>query len=468
MNQMTLYMKFIRNKYFRFSLAAIAYVLWVIWVGNYWLLPGLGIIFDIYVSKKVNWAFWKKRGVKNSTIIEWLDALIFAVIAVTFINIFFFQNFRIPTGSMEKSLLIGDHLFVSKLSYGPRIPNTPLAFPFTQHTMPVLKTKSYLEWLKWPYKRLAGFREIKNNDIVVFNFPAGDTVAFEKQNQTYYSIVSSYADQIRQRDIMQNTPVKTKEEYYKLSREQVWSDYHVIDRPVDRRDNYIKRCVGIPGDTIEIRSGNLFVNGIPHQKSENQQFNYTIQTDGTRINPKAFERLDIAKSDIHSFSNSSYLVPLTAENAKKIKNFRNVVSVTKYYNQPGYFASYIFPHDPEYPWNEDNFGPLWIPKKGVTVSLSIDNLPLYRRIIEVYEKNKLRIEGEKIYINGIVADEYTFKMDYYWMMGDNRHDSLDARFWGFVPEDHIVGSPKIIWLSINKDKKFLGKIRWKRMFMGIK
>jgi len=461
-------MKFIRNKYFRFSLAAIAYVLWVIWVGNYWLLPGLGIIFDIYVSKKVNWAFWKKRGVKNSTIIEWLDALIFAVIAVTFINIFFFQNFRIPTGSMEKSLLIGDHLFVSKLSYGPRIPNTPLAFPFTQHTMPVLKTKSYLEWLKWPYKRLAGFREIKNNDIVVFNFPAGDTVAFEKQNQTYYSIVSSYADQIRQRDIMQNTPVKTKEEYYKLSREQVWSDYHVIDRPVDRRDNYIKRCVGIPGDTIEIRSGNLFVNGIPHQKSENQQFNYTIQTDGTRINPKAFERLDIAKSDIHSFSNSSYLVPLTAENAKKIKNFRNVVSVTKYYNQPGYFASYIFPHDPEYPWNEDNFGPLWIPKKGVTVSLSIDNLPLYRRIIEVYEKNKLRIEGEKIYINGIVADEYTFKMDYYWMMGDNRHDSLDARFWGFVPEDHIVGSPKIIWLSINKDKKFLGKIRWKRMFMGIK
>lgn len=461
-------MKFIRNKYFRFSLAAIAYILWVIWVGNYWLLPGLGIIFDIYVSKKVNWAFWKKRGVKNSTVIEWLDALIFAIIAVTFINIFFFQNFRIPTGSMEKSLLIGDHLFVSKLTYGPRIPNTPLAFPFTQHTLPVLKTKSYLEWAKWPYKRLAGFRKIKNNDIVVFNFPAGDTVVFEKQNQTYHSIVSSYADQIRQRDIMQNTPVKTMEEYYKLGREQVWSDYHVIDRPVDRRDNYIKRCVGIPGDTIEIRTGNLFVNGMPHQKSENQQFNYNIKTNGTRINPKAFERLDITKSDIHSFSNSLYLVPLTDENVKKIKNFRNVISVTKYYNQPGYFASYVFPHDPKYPWNEDNFGPLWIPKKGVTISLNTDNLPLYRRIIEVYEKNELRIEGGKIYINDIVADEYTFKMDYYWMMGDNRHDSLDARFWGFVPEDHIVGRPKIIWLSLDKDKKFLGKIRWKRMFMGIR
>lgn len=445
-----------------------AYILWVIWVGNYWLLPGLGIIFDIYVSKKVNWAFWKKRGVKNSTVIEWLDALIFAIIAVTFINIFFFQNFRIPTGSMEKSLLIGDHLFVSKLTYGPRIPNTPLAFPFTQHTLPVLKTKSYLEWAKWPYKRLAGFRKIKNNDIVVFNFPAGDTVVFEKQNQTYFSIVSSYADQIRQRDIMQNTPVKTMEEYYKLGREQVWSDYHVIDRPVDRRDNYIKRCVGIPGDTIEIRTGNLFVNGMPHQKSENQQFNYNIKTNGTRINPKAFERLDITKSDIHSFSNSLYLVPLTDENVKKIKNFRNVISVTKYYNQPGYFASYVFPHDPKYPWNEDNFGPLWIPKKGVTISLNTDNLPLYRRIIEVYEKNELRIEGEKIYINGIVANEYTFKMDYYWMMGDNRHDSLDARFWGFVPEDHIVGRPKIIWLSLDKDKKFLGKIRWKRMFMGIR
>jgi signal peptidase I len=461
-------MIFLNNKYFRFSLAAIAYILWVIWVGNYWLLLGLGIIFDIYVSKKVNWTFWKKRGVKNSTFIEWLDALIFAVIAVTFINIFFFQNFRIPTGSMEKTLLIGDHLFVSKLSYGPRIPNTPLSFPFTQHTMPIIKTKSYLEWIKWPYKRLAGFRKIKNSDIVVFNFPVGDTVVVEKQNQSYYSIVRSYAEQFRQGDLLKDIPVKTDEEYYKLGREEVWKNYHVIDRPVDKRDNYIKRCIGIPGDTIEIKNGNLFVNGIPNQKFKKQQFNYNIQTDGTRINPKAFERLNIAKSDIYNYSNSMYLVPLTDENVAKIKNFRNVVSVTKYEKQPGQYVSHIFPHNSNYPWNEDNFGPLWIPEKGTTITLTIRNLPLYRRIIEVYEKNELHTDGEVIYINGKVAKEYTFKMNYYWMMGDNRHDSLDARFWGFVPEDHIVGRPKIIWLSLDKDRKFIGKIRLKRMFKVIK
>ncbi len=461
-------MKFLKTPYFKFGIAATAYILWVIWVGNYWLLFGLAIVFDIYVSKKVNWAFWKKRTGPNSTLIEWLDALIFAVIAVTFINIFFFQNFRIPTGSMEKSLLIGDHLFVSKLSYGPRLPMTPLSFPFTQNTLPIVKSKSYLEWIQLPYKRLAGFGKIKNNDVVVFNFPAGDTVCLETPEQSYESIVRSAGEELKRRDMITGGPLKSDEQYYTLGREQVWQQYTIIDRPVDKRDNYIKRCVGIPGDTLEIIHSHLFVNSKPQKESKYQQFNYFIETDGTPINPKAFERLGIARSDRNSFSTSLYMVPLTDENLKKIKAFRNVTNLEKYERPLGEQVSYIFPHDTTYRWNEDNFGPIWVPRKGVTIKLTMKNISLYKRIIHLYEKNELKIEDGKIYINGEETDEYTFKMNYYWMMGDNRHDSLDARFWGFVPEDHIVGKPKVIWLSLDKDKKFLAKIRWNRMFMRIR
>lgn len=461
-------MDFLKNKYFKFGLAGAAYIFWVIWVGSFWLLPGLGIVFDIYVSKKVNWAFWKKRNGPNSAFIEWLDALIFAVIAVTFINIFFFQNFRIPTGSMEKSLLIGDHLFVSKLSYGPRLPNTPLSFPFTQNTLPVIKSKSYLEWIKRPYRRLAGFGEIKNNDVVVFNFPAGDTVCIENPEQSYESIVRSAGEEIKRSNLLIGQPLKTDEQYYALGREQVWKQYTIVDRPVDKRDNYIKRCVGIPGDSLEIIHGQLYVNGKPQEESIFQQYNYTIETNGTPINPKAFERLGIAKNDRNSYSSSLYMVPLTDENLEKIRKFRNVTRVKKYERPLGEYVSYIFPHDTSLIWNEDNFGPVWVPKKGVTIKLTMGNIMFYQRIIHLYENNHIRIEGEKIFINGEETDEYTFKMDYYWMMGDNRHDSLDARFWGFVPEDHIVGKPKIIWLSLDKDKKFLAKIRWNRMFMRIR
>ncbi|UCG27820.1 MAG: S26 family signal peptidase [Bacteroidales bacterium] len=461
-------MDLLKNKYFKFGLAGTAYILWVIWVGSYWLLPGLGIVFDIYVSKKVNWAFWKKRNKPNSTLIEWLDALIFAVIAVTFINIFFFQNYRIPTGSMEKSLLIGDHLFVSKLSYGPRMPNTPLSFPFTQNTLPIIKTKSYLEWIKRPYKRLAGFGKINNNDVVVFNFPAGDTVCLESPEQSYESIVRSAGENFRQRDRIAGLPEKSDEEYYSLGREQVWQQYTIIDRPVDKRDNYIKRCIGIPGDTIEIIQGHVYVNGKMQAESRYQQFSYQIETDGTPINPLAFDRLGIARADRHSYSNSLYMVPLTEENAGKIRAFRNVTRVEKYERPEDEYVYYIFPHNPKYRWNEDHFGPLWIPKKGSVLKLTMENISFYKRIIQLYEKNDLKIENNKFFINGEEATEYTFKMDYYWLMGDNRHDSLDGRFWGFVPEDHIVGKPKIIWLSLDKEKKFLAKIRWKRMFMRVR
>ncbi|NOY36742.1 MAG: S26 family signal peptidase [Chlorobi bacterium] len=460
-------MNILKNKYFKFAIAAILYVLWVIWLGNYWFLIGLGVIFDMYITKKVNWTFWKKREGKNSAFIEWIDALIFAVVAVSFINIFFFQNFKIPTGSMEKTLLIGDHLFVSKVSYGPRLPMTPLSFPFTQHTMPLIKTKSYLEWIKWPYKRIKGTQPIQRNDIVVFNFPAGDTVCREQQARSYYSIIRDVAMDLEKRDQSSGKRVRPFEEYYNRGRNIVKQQYTIITRPVDKRDNYIKRCVALPGDTLKIVHGELFINGIKTKEFPGQQFRYMVATDGSRLNPKILERMNIYKSDIMRYGGAEYIMPLTEANVEKIRKFSLVKAIERYENPAGKYAYYIFPHDPRYPWNEDNFGPLWIPEKGKTVPITLENISKYSRIIEAYEHNILTVKDSVIYINGEPAQEYTFKMNYYWMMGDNRHDSADSRFWGFVPEDHIVGKPKYIWLSLDKEKKFLGKIRFNRLLKKI-
>jgi signal peptidase I len=458
-------MKILSNRYFKFAIAAVIFLLWVIWVGNYWLLFGLGVIFDIYVTEKVNWSFWKKREGKNHVIIEWLDALIFAVIAVTLINIFLFQNYRIPTGSMEKSLLIGDHLFVSKVAYGPRIPNTPIAFPFTQHTMPLTGGKSWSNLIIRPYKRLKGFGSVERFDPVVFNFPAGDTVVLENQVTSYYQIVRDHASQIKSYDAMSGKAPKHDDFYYLAARREVNSRYSVIYRPVDRRDNYVKRCVGIPGDTIRIIDAVLYVNGEPAAGSKTEQTTYYVNTNGTKINPKAFERLKIYRSDQQMLSSSAYILPLTAENAAAIKGFANVTGITPQIERSGEYAPHIFPHNDAYRWNQDNFGPLWIPQRGATVAIDTSNICLYDRIIDVYEANDLKVEDGSIYINGVKADSYTFKMDYYWMMGDNRHNSADSRYWGFVPEDHIVGTPKFIWLSLDKEAKGLRKIRLGRMFM---
>ena len=458
----------IPKKYIKFAIAAILYILVVIWIGNYWLLLGLPVIYDLYVSEKVNWTFWKRRDGNNSSFIEWLDALIFAVIAVTLINIFLFQNYRIPTPSMEKSLLVGDHLFVSKLAYGPRMPNTPIAFPFTQHTMPIIKTKSWSNLVLWPYKRLAGCGKVKRYDPIVFNFPAGDTVVIEEQATAYYEIVRRTAREMQQRDSYVTMNTKPLNNYLPAARKELWDMFEIIYRPVDRRDNYVKRCVGLPGDTITIRSGTLYVNSIPAPENETQQTTYGVVTNGTTINPKAFERLRISKSDQMMVSGSAYILPLTKRNAEAISKFVNVNDIYPMYEEQGKYSPLMFPHDPILKWNEDNFGPLWVPAEGVTVYLDSSNLPFYERIIDVYEENDLRVDGNTIYINDSPADSYTFKMDYYFMMGDSRHNSADSRYWGFVPEDHIIGKPKFIWLSIDKEAKGLKKIRLNRMFMRVR
>jgi len=458
----------IPGKYIKFAIAAIIYLLVVIWIGNYWLLLGLAIIYDLYVSEKVNWTFWKRRDGNNSSFIEWLDALIFAVIAVTLINIFLFQNYRIPTPSMEKSLLVGDHLFVSKIAYGPRMPNTPIAFPFTQNTMPIIKTKSWSNLVLWPYKRLAGCGKVKRYDPIVFNFPAGDTVVLEETETAYYEIVRRTARDMQVRDnyvTMNKNPLSF---YLPAARKEVWSRNEIIYRPIDRRDNYVKRCVGLPGDTVTVRSGLLYVNGERAPENETMQTTYGVVTNGTTINPKAFERLKIAKSDQMMISSSVYILPLTKKNVEAISKFVNVKDVTPLYTEEGEKSPLIFPHTPDLKWNEDNFGPLWIPSEGTTVDLNMSTLPFYERIIDVYEDNDLMVDDSTIYINGEVATSYTFMMDYYFMMGDNRHNSADSRYWGFIPEDHVIGKPKFIWLSIDKEASGFKKIRFNRFLMKVR
>ncbi len=468
-------------KKIRFILAALVYLLTVIWIGNYWLLIGLLIIFDIYISRIVPWGFWKKEkdGKKSPAIIEWLDALIFALVAVYIINIFLFQNYKIPTSSLEKTMMVGDHLFVSKLSYGPRMPITPIAFPLVQNTFPIINTNSFTMRPKWDYKRLKGFGEIKRNDIVVFNFPTGDTVPLFRTNPDYYSTIRQLGNyQLSEIPaLIQDKEFDSEYEMQlfvnELGRKLVKSDPEnfgdVRYRPVDRRDNYVKRCVALPGDVFEIRNNKVYINGDLTENPETIQHNYHIITDGTRLTQRFFDKYNISNDDKLEAGNAPYYsIPLTKEAAEEIKDLSFITDIQLEESRNIRGSIQVFPYSKHFPWSRDNYGPLTIPAKGETVALNLDNLLLYERIITAYEGNSLRVKDAVILINDIPAESYTFQMDYYFMIGDNRHKSSDSRYWGFVPADHIVGRPLLVWLSLNKDKKFPKNIRWDRFFKYVK
>ena len=445
---------FFKNRYFKFGLFSTIYLLWVIWLGNYWFLLGEIIIFDLYITRKVWWTFWKKRGVeKQPKILEWIDALIVAGFAAWMLRMFVVEAYTIPTPSMEKTLLVGDYLFVSKVSYGPRVPETPISFPFVHHTLPFTDhTPSFVTWIRNPYKRLAGLGKVKRGDIVVFNFPEGDTVCSNIQAVSYYRLCRQYG-----RDVVINNKAINP-----MTGKPICGD--LLVRPVDKKENYVKRCVAVAGDTLQIIDAQIYINGKPQENPEGLQLQYKIITDGSFINPKILEKYEITEVYREPLNPNVFYANLTKENYERLKNFRNIKKIEKKIKSAGQWNPDVFPFSKNYVWNEDNFGPLYIPKKGATIKLTLKNLPIYKRLIRVYEHNDLKVVEGKIYINGKEADTYTFKMNYYFMMGDNRSNSADSRYWGFVPEDHIVGKVKFIWLSIDSNKNLFNKIRWNRIF----
>ncbi len=404
-----------------------------------------------------------KKHKKTSTR-EWIDAAIFAIVAATLIRTFIFEAYTIPTGSMEKTLLVNDFLFVSKLSYGPRIPNTPLAVPFVHHTVPFFNSKSYTEALSLPYRRWFE-HPVKRNDVVVFNFPAGDTLTKERDSQDpYYDILRR---EEQQQYYLLKDQVKDSAQLAALSKQRardiVWDQYTIITRPVDKRENYIKRCVAIAGDVLEIKDGILYINNEPAFVSPTSSTDHFIFTARNKVLTEEELRdagiklnSDESSPDFSFGGGNVYRINLTTSELAIMKTIPGVDSITREIS-----SEPVFPYDPQFSWTVDNFGPLWVPQKGKSIELTPKNITLYKRVISVYEGNKWEERDGKIFINGKETNQYTFKMNYYWMMGDNRHRSQDSRYWGFVPEDHIVGEAWMIWMSYDKG------LRWNRLFKSI-
>ena len=474
-----------RKNWSKAAIYLVLYVLFLIWVKSWLGVIVIPFIFDACTTRIIKWDWWKE--LKNKTLYQimgWIDAIVFALVAVYFVNIYLFQNYAIPSSSLEKSLLIGDHLYVSKVAYGPRKPMTPLTMPLTQNTFPG-GGKSYFDNPQWPYERAKGFGKIKLNDIVVFNYPAGDTIVTNPLVIDYYMQVykegQDYCNNILHRYYDPDTLSTLQQRhmydyYYSLGRQIILQEERIfgkiMTRPVDRRENYVKRCVGLPGQTLEIKDGIIYLDGVANKQPDAVQHNYLVRL-LKPIPDQLREKIDLSNDGLKPSYNHKGVVeiPLT-EKAKEILESRKDIADTIVPRTWSNIESYgLFPLNMNTHWTVDDYGPIWIPAKGATVSLTIENLPLYERIIKVYEGNDLKVEKDgTILINGEKTSSYTFRMDYYWMMGDNRHNSADSRYWGFVPEDHIVGRPVFIWLSLNQDKKWgqKGKIRWNRMFRSVK
>lgn len=480
--------------YVKFALYLIPYLAFLYWVESWWGLIVVPFIFDICFTKKIKWGWWKEPEVGPATrfIMSWVDAIVFALIGVYFLTQFFFQNFVIPSSSLEKTLLTGDYLLVSKLAYGPRIPQTPLTMPMTQHTLPIVGCKSYLEYPHWDYRRVKGLGNVEVNDIVVFNYPAGDTVALAQQNQDYYRLAYQIGDQLLGTQTADTTsifpqaivipatasllPETSYEEQQRIynnvyaagtayMRQHPEEFGEITSRPTDRRENYVKRCVGLPGQTLQIKNDTVYLDGKPNPEPENVQYAYEV-TFKQDLPDELKRELGITEEDLYAQRNGNTVwMPLTHKVRKQLEARKDIVaSIARAVPDAGW----LYPQNMAKDWTTANYGPLWIPKKGETLRLTLANLPIYERPIRVYEGNSLEVRGGKIFINGKAADSYTFKLDYYWMQGDNRDNSADSRFWGFVPEDHIVGKPLFIWISLDPDYGlFDGKMRWSRFFKWV-
>ena len=455
----------------KFAVVLALYIAFLVWVKSWLGVVVIPFIYDIYITKKIKWQWWKEAEKPVKFVMSWVDALVFALVAVYFINLFFFQNYVIPSSSLEKSLLTGDYLFVSKVSYGPRIPETPLTMPLTQHTLPVVECKSYIEWPHWDYRRVKGLGKVELNDIVVFNYPAGDTLCSAPQYQSYdyygmcYSIgYQLYPQRPNPDSLSANDRIKYFNTLYEAGREELRrneAEYgKIITRPTDRRENYVKRCVGLPGQTLQIKNRIVYLDGKANKEPEEVQYTYYVKLK-QHIPDEMLKDLGISMEDLVSLNTAGYM-PLTKRAVATLSKRKDLVESIRINTDASEHD--IYPLNGNMHWTRDNYGPIWIPAKGKSINLTLDNIAVYERPIKVYEHNDLQIKGGKIYINGKEADSYTFKMDYYWMMGDNRHNSADSRYWGFVPEDHVVGKPIFIWWSSDPDRSGFGGIRWQRLF----
>ena len=443
-----------RTRWIRFGIVTALWVGFTIWMQTWWLILVLPLIFDIYITGYIPFTWWKhsKSAAVRKTM-AWVDAIVYALILVYFVFNFIGQNYTIPSSSLEKTLLTGDYLFVDKITYGPRVPMTPIHFPLAHNTMPLIGGNSYLEWPHVKYHRLAGLRSVESGDIVVFNFPAGDTVMTKMPNPDYYQLV----EMVGYDEVNNNKRVYGEK----------------ITRPVDRRENYVKRAVGLPGERLKIVDGNIYINGKKQQMPANAQFAYHVFTDGYLFNDNDWEELDIAKDDRIQLQappeyGTIYRLPLTEAMLAQIKRNPHVVAVEREPAENDGLRLFPFELSQRDGWTRADYGGdngILIPKKGLTIALDHDNWLLYERAIRIYEDNPTaEWRDGKAYIDGKPADTYTFNMDYYFMMGDNRDNSLDSRYWGFVPEDHIVGRPVAVLISFDKDKSiFGGKIRWNRI-----
>ncbi len=460
---------------------SILYIVFLVWIKSWWGVIVLPFIFDAYVTRKVNWGWWKDlENPVTRIVMSWVDAIVFALVAVYFVNIYFFQNYTIPSSSLEKSLLVGDYLFVSKTSYGPRAPITPLSMPLCQHTLPFGNMKSYIPWPQWEYKRISAKR-VTLNDIVVFNYPSGDSVALSPRysGADYYQLCYGYGERIDtenrifrgEKEVHLNslTPLQLRDYYAKVRElgsqyiKQNVQDFGKVGwRPVDRRENYVKRCVGTPGQTLQIKDRIIYLDGKANKEPDNVQYNYRVELKGGKLPEDLAKEIGLSSDDQRALYQQG-ICPLTKAMKEELEARTDLVTSVRLVAATE--TDNIYPLDGHTGWTCDNYGPIWIPAKGESIKLTLENLPVYERPIRVYEGNDLEVTNDgRILINGEETSEYTFKMDYYWMMGDNRHNSADSRYWGFVPEDHIVGKPIMIWLSVNKD---YGNIRWERMFRWV-
>ena len=433
-------------RYIGFSLAVITWSLIMIWIHLWYPLLLNLILIDIFLTRKVDWTL-RKYGLPRllQSGIEWIFVIMVAIVLSFMVKVLFVEAYKIPTPSMEETLLAGDYIFVSKLAFGPKLPNTPLAIPFYHNQLPSGK-KSYSERIKMPYKRLWGFSEVKRNDIIVFNFPEGDTMVVQYPGQNYYSLVRQYG------------------------REYIQLEFDIITHPVDKRENYVKRCIGLPGDTIQLIEGEIFVNGRISTPLPQQKFKYYVTTTGEPLPDHLLDSLKIPKSSVtYNRANSLHVIFLTKENIDKLRSYPAVRSMKRFVEPMLSFQNQeIFPHDENYRWTGDNFGPVRVPAKDDTIYLTQWNLPLYKRIIDVYESNDLKISGEEILLNGESVTQYIIRMNYFFVLGDNRHNSADSRYWGFVPEDHLLGKAVTVWLSIEPERTVIEGLRKERIFSSIK